>query len=133
MTTETPYGFQTTVDATFEDAIEGVTIALKNEGFGILTEINVQATLKQKLNVDTDKYVILGACNPTLAHQALQHEQEIGLLLPCNVIVYEERATAKTNVAILDPRIMVQVTGNPVLSGVADEAHMRLKRVVENL
>ncbi|MGB7342063.1 MAG: DUF302 domain-containing protein [Phototrophicaceae bacterium] len=133
MSTETKYGLQATLDEPFEDSIKKVTQALKDEGFGILTEIDIQTTLKQKLDVDTSKYVILGACNPSLAHQALQDEQEIGLLLPCNVIIYEQVATATTNIAILDPTIMVEITGNPRLKAIADEAHTRLKRVIQNL
>jgi len=133
MSTETKYGLQTRLNTTFEDALKRVITALKAEGFGILTEIDVQETLKQKLDVDTSKYLILGACNPHLAHQALQQEQEIGLLLPCNVILYEGETTATTNVAILDPAIMVQLTENHGLGSIADEAAARLRRVIQNL
>lgn len=95
MSTEIKYGFQKSLNTTFEDAVSKVTEALKAEGFGILTEINMQATLKNKLDVDMPEYTILGACNPALANQALQHEQTIGLLLPCNVIVYRDETSEK--------------------------------------
>jgi len=84
------YGFSKTIDLPYEQAIEKVTAELKKEGFGVLTFIDVKETLKQKINVDFKKYAILGACNPPIAHRALQEEEEIGLLLPCNVIVYEK-------------------------------------------
>lgn len=133
MSIETKYGLQTTLDTAFEDAVEQVISALKSQGFGVLTEINMQQTLKQKLGVDTDQYVILGACNPSLAYQALQNEQEIGLLLPCNVIVYHDPTTAKTRVSIMNPEIMVQLTDNARLKDVADDAYNRLKHVIDSL
>lgn len=133
MSTKLKYGLQTTLDATFEDAVTRVSEALKAEGFGILTEINMQATLKEKLDVDMSNYVILGACNPSLAHQALQHEQKIGLLLPCNVIVYSKDTSDKTHVAILDPILMVQLTENPALNDIANDARARLERVIQAL
>lgn len=133
MSNEISYGFQTAIDATFDETIERVTNALKDKGFGILTEINIQKTFKQKLDVDTSKYMILGACNPNLAHQALQEEPTIGLLLPCNVIVYEDQVRPQTHIAILDPLIMMQVTDNPALKAIADDANTRLQHVIENI
>ena len=119
------------LDLPYAQAIEQVTAVLKEQGFGVLTEIDVQATLKQKLGVDFRKYVILGACNPPLAHQALTTELEIGLLLPCNVVVYEENG--RSVVAIADPIAMMEVAGNPALEAVAGEARTRLQRVIEVL
>jgi uncharacterized protein (DUF302 family) len=125
------YGFRTHINLPYEQAIEKVTAALKEEGFGVLTEIDVKATLKKKLNVDFRKYLILGACNPALAHHALNTELEIGLLLPCNVIVYEEDGASV--VSIVDPIAMLGVSDNPTLGPIADEARKRLQRVVEAL
>ena len=125
------YGFRTHINLPYEQAIEKVTAALKEEGFGVLTEIDVKATLKEKLNVDFRKYLILGACNPALAHHALNTELEIGLLLPCNVIVYEEDDASV--VSIVDPIAMLGVSDNPTLGPIADEARKRLQRVVEAL
>jgi uncharacterized protein (DUF302 family) len=110
-----------------------VTAALKEQGFGVLTSIDVQATLKQKLDVDTDRYVILGACNPSLAHQALQIELNVGLLLPCNVIVYENRGTGGSTINIVNPLSMMEFAGNPALMSVAQEAAERLQKVVSSL
>jgi len=131
MSTDVKYGFQATVNSGFDDTVASVTSALKAEGFGILTEINMQATLKAKLDVDIEKYMILGACNPPLANQALQLEQTIGLLLPCNVIVYQKEASEQTQVAILDPGLMVQLTENDALKDIADDARARLERVMQ--
>ena len=125
------YGFRTHINLPYEQAIEKVTAALKEEGFGVLTEIDVKATLKKKLNVDFRKYLILGACNPALAHHALNTDLEIGLLLPCNVIVYEEDGASV--VSIVDPIAMLGVSDNPTLGPIADEARKRLQRVVEAL
>ena len=127
------YALATTLILPYEEGVKQVTSALQENGFGILTEIDVQATLKQKLGVDTQRYVILGACNPHLAHQALQAEPEVGLLLPCNVIVYEDQNTGKTQVSIADPVPMVEVIGNPVLIQVANEARSRLEQVLAAL
>jgi uncharacterized protein (DUF302 family) len=99
------------------------------EGFGVLTHINVQDTLKQKLDVDFRRYVILGACNPTLAHRALSTELELGLLLPCNVIVYEDDSSLGSVVSIIDPIVMLSVGINPDLAAVSEEASARLRRV----
>lgn len=128
----TDYGFQTTLNLPYEAAIEKVTAALKEEGFGVLTEIDVKATLKTKLDVDFRRYVILGACNPKLAHRALQTELNIGLLLPCNVIVYEED-DGQSTISIVDPITMLGVVANESLQPVADEAQARLTRVIEQL
>ena len=112
--------FRTRLDMPYEQAVARVTEALKTEGIGILTEIDVQATLKKKLDVDFRSYVILGACNPPLAHRALTAEVEIGLLLPCNVIVYEDDHGSV--VAIADPVTLLEVAGNPAVTPVAEEA-----------
>ena len=126
------YGLQATLSMPYEKAIEAATAALKHEGFGILTEIDVKATLKKKLDLDFRRYVILGACNPNLAYQALQTELDIGLLLPCNVIVYEaEDGTAV--VSIVDPLSMLGVAEGEGLQPVATEAKARLSRVIDSL
>ena len=132
-TTIADYGMRTRLEMPYEAAIERTTIALKAEGFGILTEIDVQATLKQKLNVDFRRYVILGACNPPLAHRALTAELEIGLMLPCNVIVYEDEPGRTSVVAIIDPQVMLGVGVNPALGPVGDDAAARLRRVLAAL
>lgn len=125
------HGLRAKLDTSYETAVERTTAALKEEGFGILTEIDLKATLKQKLDADFRKYVILGACNPSLAHRALSTDLEIGLLLPCNVIVYEEDGGSV--VSIVDPLLMLDVMENPDLDPVAQEARTRLQRVVEAL
>ncbi len=129
--TVTDYAYRTRLDLPYEQAVDKVTAALKDEGFGVLTEIDVKATLKQKLDADFRKYVILGACNPPLAHQALNTELEIGLLLPCNVIVYEEDGGSV--VSLVDPISMLGVVENPALNPVAEEARTRLQRVIDAL
>jgi uncharacterized protein (DUF302 family) len=129
----TDYALRTHMRLPYEAAIEAVTAALKNEGFGVLTEIDVQATMKNKLDVDFRKYVILGACNPPLAYQALSSELEIGLLLPCNVIVYEDDDQKGSVVSIVDPISMLGVVINPNLDSVAGEARTRLQRVLAAL
>jgi uncharacterized protein (DUF302 family) len=126
------YSIRTTVKTSYEDTIPRVTEALKQEGFGILTQIDVKETLKKKLDVDFPKYVILGACNPPLAHRSLSAETEIGLLLPCNVIVYEGK-DGKTVVAAQDPDAALGIVGNPAVAPVAKEARERLVRVIEAL
>ena len=133
MTTPTnAYGFGTTLDLPFDQAVERVTAALKDEGFGVLTTIDVRKTLKEKIDVDFEPYVILGACNPRLAHRALQAEHELGLLLPCNVIVHEHDGASA--VSIVDPAQMLGVVGdNAELSAVANEAGEKLRRVVAAL
>jgi uncharacterized protein (DUF302 family) len=127
----TELGFQSTLKLTYEAAIEKVTEALKAEGFGVLTSIDVKETMKKKLDVDFKKYAILGACNPSLAHKALSAKPEVGLLLPCNVIVYEEGDSTVVN--IVDPLSMLGVIQSPELEQVAQEARARLKRVSEAL
>ncbi|MCB8959939.1 MAG: DUF302 domain-containing protein [Ardenticatenales bacterium] len=123
MRTETKLGY--------EEAIAAVTEALKAEGFGVLTEIDVKATFKKKLDIDFQRYVILGACNPVLANKALTIDREVGLLLPCNVIVYEEPEGAV--VSIIDPNAMMGVVPGGKLDEVADEARARLERVAAAL
>ena len=122
------YGFSKTIDLTYEQAIEKVTAELKKEGFGVLTSIDVKDTLKQKINVDFKKYTILGACNPPIAHKALQEEEELGLLLPCNVIVYEKEG--KTLVSVFDPMVMTWIIENDNMKPIATEVQERLQRVL---
>lgn len=128
----TPYGMGKTTPMEYEEARAKIVEALKEQGFGVLTEIDVKRTLKEKLDAEFRKYVILGACNPQLAHRALQAEEDIGLLLPCNVIVYEA-GPGQTKVSALDPGMMVEVTGNEVLKGIAKEARERLEKALESL
>lgn len=122
------YGFKKETSLSYEKAIEHVKEKLKNEGFGVLTEIDVKATFKKKLDVDFDKYVILGACNPQFAYQALQAETDIGLLLPCNVIVYEK--DNKTVISIIKPSVAMQMVENSDLEKVAGEVDEKLERVI---
>ena len=122
------YGFSKTLDITYEAAVDKVTEELKKEGFGVLTTIDVKETMKKKLNVDFTRYVILGACNPPFAYQALQAEEEIGLLLPCNVIVFDK--AGKTVVAAFDPMVMTMVVGDAKMEPVAREVQLRLERVI---
>ena len=123
------YGFSKTTDYNFDQAIDKVTEELKKDGFGVLTSIDVKDTLKKKINVDFKKYTILGACNPPLAHQALLAEEELGLLLPCNVIVYEKNN--KTVVSIFDPNVMAHLIDNPEMKFVAEEVKNQLQKVLE--
>lgn len=116
----------------FAGAVEKVTAALKQEGFGVLSDIDIQKAMKDKLGIDVPPQRILGACNPPLAHSALQAEPEIGLLLPCNVTV-RELPDGRVGVGFLDPHLMVQLTDNPAINQVADEASRRLARVREAL
>ena len=125
------YGLQVKLNVPYAEAIEKATAALKAEGFGVLTTIDVKATMKQKIDADFYPYVILGACNPHLAHRALQAEPSIGLLLPCNVIVYEEEGGSV--VSLVDPLVMMQVSTNDVLCDVAAEAKAKLTRVRDAL
>lgn len=125
-------GFKAMLNLSYADALERVTAALKEEGFGVLTRIDVQATLKQKLGADFRPYTILGACNPPLAHRALQSNLDMGLLLPCNVIVYEEDE-ARTMVSVVNPMTMVELAPSEALQSVAREATDRLGRVINAL
>lgn len=117
------------LDAGFDETVARVVQALKQEGFGVLTEIDVSATMKQKLGVDFRKYRILGACNPPLAHRALTAEDKIGVMLPCNVIV-QDAGAGKTEIAAIDPRAAMERVGNPALAEIAGEVAERLGRVV---
>lgn len=126
------YYFEKTTDYAFEEAVEKVTEELKKEGFGVLTEIDVQATLKKKLNVDFRKYRILGACNPPFAHRALQAEDKIGAMLPCNVIV-QELDNGKTEIAAVDPVASMKAVDNNKLGEIADEIRAKLEKVIENV
>lgn len=125
------YGIRTQVEGEFSSIIEKTKAALAEEGFGVLTEIDVKATMKKKLDVDFDNYVILGACNPPFAHKALMAEREIGLLLPCNVIVYEQEG--KTYVSAINPPVAMSVVDNPALADVAMAVTEKLKKVIRNL
>jgi uncharacterized protein (DUF302 family) len=129
---ETAYGLRVEVSSTYEQAVERTTAALKAEGFGVLTTIDVRQTFKQKLDKDFRKYLILGACNPPLAHKALEVELEIGLVLPCNVIVYES-GPGTSVVAAMAPLSAMSVVGNPGLTPVAQEADQRLRRALRTL
>jgi len=124
------YYLSRTVDAAFDEVVQRVTAALKEEGFGVLTDIDVQATLKSKLGADVPPYRILGACNPSFAHQALQIEDKLGVLLPCNVIV-RDAGDEQTEVAAIDPVASMDRTGNPELASIAEEVRERLRRAVE--
>lgn len=128
----TDIGIRTTLKASFEQAIQAATEALKTEGFGVLTQIDVKTTLKEKLNVDFRRYVILGACNPALAHRALSANADVGLLLPCNVTVQE--VSEGTIVTAVDPVQMLGIlAGDPNMSEVAIEARQKLGRVISSL
>ena len=124
-----PYGLAESIALPFVEAVAAVRTALAAEGFGVLTEIDVRATLRQKLDVDFRPYVILGACNPTLAHRALTADTSIGLLLPCNVIVYAEDPGSSV-VAVLDPEVQLGVTGRDDLKPLAAEVKARLVRML---
>ncbi|RME82277.1 MAG: DUF302 domain-containing protein [Caldilineae bacterium] len=126
------YGLFKTVTLSYDDAVAAVTEALKSQGFGVLTTIDVKATLRKKLDVDFKPYVILGACNPRLAYRALQSENDIGLLLPCNVIVYDNQDGTST-VGILDPEKMMGFVGNPALEPIAAEARSLLQNALAQL
>ncbi|MDH3574483.1 MAG: DUF302 domain-containing protein [Desulfobacteraceae bacterium] len=126
------YYFNKVVDMAFDEAIDKVTEELKKEGFGVLTEIDVKQALKKKLNVDFRKYRILGACNPTYAHKALQAEDKIGTMLPCNVIV-QERENGKVEIAAIDPVASMQSVKNESLSEIATIIQSKLKKVIESV
>ncbi len=126
------YYFSKTIADSFDNAIQKVTEALMAEGFGILTEIDIKATLKKKLNVDFYNYTILGACNPPFAYQALLAEDKIGAMLPCNVIVQEKEA-GQVEVSAVDPAASMQAIENEELAGIAKEIRARLEKVIEQL
>jgi len=126
------YYYAKTIDRSFDEAIDAVTNLLKEQGFGVLTEIDVQQTLKKKLDVDFKKYRILGACNPEFAYKALKAEDKIGVMLPCNVIV-EEHENGQVEVAAIDPVASMQAVDNEQLPDIAGEVRDRLKKVIENL
>jgi uncharacterized protein (DUF302 family) len=130
MNNSTGYGFGATVDLPYDDAVAATRDALAAEGFGVLTEIDVRATLKKKLDVEFRPYIILGACNPPLAHQALTAEREIGLLLPCNVIVYEADNAGRSVVSIMDPETALALAGNDAIRPLAQDVRSRLERVL---
>jgi uncharacterized protein (DUF302 family) len=129
---KTAYTFGKATEMTYEEALERIPGFLQEEGFGVLTEIDVSATLKKKIGADFRKYMILGACNPNLAHRALQAENEIGALLPCNVIVYENDE-GKAVVSIMDPPVALGLVGKDEIADIAKEAKERLSRVIDRL
>jgi uncharacterized protein (DUF302 family) len=125
------YGYVRDVALPFEEAIAKTEAALKTEGFGVLCQIDIQAKLKEKLGVDFPRYVILGACNPPIAHQALQYEINVGLLLPCNVVVYEQGG--KVRVGAVDVVKLLSVVGNAAMEGMARQVNEKLRRVVDSV
>lgn len=131
MVTQTPYGLTRQLSVPYDEAVGRVKAALKEEGFGVLTEIDVKDTIRQKLGKEFRRYDIIGACNPTLAHRALEAELQVGLLLPCNVIVFEDGDS--TTVAAFDPEAAMGLADNPALEDIAKEAKARLKRALEQL
>lgn len=126
------YGFHKTLTCSFEEAIEKVTAALKQEGFGVLTEINVKETLKAKLGIEKRPYMILGACNPPLANQVLEIDPDIGMLLPCNVVVREEENGSIT-VAFLDPKAILGLVEKPAIESIAMQVRAKLENVKNSL
>ncbi len=126
------YYINKTIESDFDAAIEKVTIALKEQGFGILTRIDVHDKFKEKLNVDFRKYTILGACNPQFAHQALIHEDKIGTMLPCNVVV-QEAGGGKVEVIAVDPMASMMAVENEMLAGIANDVKSSLTKVIEEL
>ncbi|MHB1203382.1 MAG: DUF302 domain-containing protein [Acidithiobacillus sp.] len=128
----TTYAFSTTTTGSFQGALSKVTEALKAEGFGVLTEIDVAATLKAKLGIDSRPYKILGACNPQFAHQAIEADPDIGLLLPCNVIVREE-ADGQITVGFMDPAAVLGMVGNPQVTAIGETVRAKLVRVRDSL
>lgn len=129
----TSYAISTTVDLPYEEAVVRTREALGKEGFGVLTEIDVRATLRKKLDVDFRPYIILGACNPSLAHKALRTELDIGLLLPCNVVVYAADAPGRSVVAAMDPVVALALSGSEGIRPLAAEVRVRLERVLADV
>lgn len=128
------YALSTTLHASFADAVERTRRALSEQGFGVLTEIDMKATLKAKLGEDMEDYLILGACNPPLAHRAVEADRQIGLLLPCNVVVRADPSQHGTVIVdAMDPKVMVQVSENPKLGEVADDAARKLRAAIASL
>ena len=124
------YSYKKQINSGFEDALVKVKEELKKEGFGVLTEIDAKETLKKKLNVDLPNYIILGACNPPFAHKALEVEQEVGLMLPCNVILFEDKE--KVFVSTILPTVAMGMIDNPELKAIAEQVEEKLKRVIDN-
>ena len=131
MSTQISYGFTKEIDRPFEEAVEVVTEELKKEGFGILTTIDVKEKFKEKLGIDFKKYVILGACNPPSAHEAILVEENIGLMLPCNVIVYEKEN--KTVISIIKPAVAMEMIDNEELKQIAEEVETKLKNIFDSI
>lgn len=129
--TEMGYGYGRALDLPFTEAIERAKESLKAEGFGVLCEIDIKDKLKEKLGVEFYNYVILGACNPPIAYQALQLEPDLGLLLPCNVVVYEK--AGKSFVTAIDAAKMLSIVGNPALESAAEQVKEKLRRAIDNL
>jgi uncharacterized protein (DUF302 family) len=125
------YGFTKEIDASFEDAVTSASIELKKEGFGILTQIDIAEKFKEKLGIDFKKYIILGACNPPSAHKAILVEENIGLMLPCNVIIYERQN--KTVVSIIKPTVAMKMIGNVELEQIASTIETKLKKVFDSI
>jgi uncharacterized protein (DUF302 family) len=124
------YGFSRELGAIdYQEALDRTKEALKEEGFGVLTSIDVQEAMKNKLNVDFKPYTILGACNPSFAYKALQEEEQIGLLLPCNVVIQQQEGNV--TISIADPKVLFRLVDNPALVSVAEEVHKRLRRVIQ--
>lgn len=127
------YEISTVLNEDFDSVVKKTIMALKTEGFGVLTEIDVKKTLKEKLDVDFERYAILGACNPPFAKKALDLEREIGLLLPCNVIIQELEGGKKTKVAAIDPEMMFKIIDNAKMEPIALEVRVKLQRVITSL
>ena len=125
------YGYKRKVDYSFEEAVKRLREELPKEGFGVLTEIDVKATLKKKLDADFDNYIILGACNPPFAYQALKAERDIGLLLPCNIIVYED--AGQTFISAIVPTVAMSMVDNEKLGRIAVEVEAKLKKVIDSV
>ncbi len=125
------YQYKREISQSYEKAIQKTKEELQKEGFGVLSEIDVKATLKKKLDIDFDDYIILGACNPSLAYKALQEEQDLGLMLPCNVIVYSK--DTKTFVAAIKPSVQMEKIGNQKLTGIALQVEAKLKKAIDSI